>query len=53
MSDTLTFGLTMLVVGMGGTLLTLVFMALVIRAITAVFPVEKPADHKAGKEKHS
>lgn len=53
MSDTLVFGLTMLVVGMGGTLLTLFFMVGVIRAITAIFPVEKPADHGDGKEKHS
>jgi Na+-transporting methylmalonyl-CoA/oxaloacetate decarboxylase gamma subunit len=36
--DNLTFGLTMLVVGMGGTLLTLFVMTLLIRAITALFP---------------
>lgn len=52
MSDTLVFGLTMLVVGMGGTLLTLMLMAVIIRGITAVFPVEKPEDAgEGGKEK--
>jgi Na+-transporting methylmalonyl-CoA/oxaloacetate decarboxylase gamma subunit len=39
--DNLTFGLTMLVVGMGGTLLTLFVMTLLIRAITALFPVKE------------
>lgn len=34
------FGLTMLLVGMGGTLLTLVFMALVLHLLTLVFPVK-------------
>lgn len=34
------FGLTMLFVGMGGTLLTLVFMTLVLRLLTLVFPVK-------------
>jgi Na+-transporting methylmalonyl-CoA/oxaloacetate decarboxylase gamma subunit len=39
--DHLTFGLTLLIVGMGGTLLTLFIMALVIRALTAIFPVKE------------
>jgi Na+-transporting methylmalonyl-CoA/oxaloacetate decarboxylase gamma subunit len=34
----LTFGLTMLVVGMGGTLLTLWLLTLLIRGLTAVLP---------------
>jgi Na+-transporting methylmalonyl-CoA/oxaloacetate decarboxylase gamma subunit len=39
--DNLTFGLTLLVVGMGGTLLTLFIMALIIQALTAIFPVKE------------
>lgn len=40
MSNT-TFGLTMLIVGMGGTLLTLWILGLLLRGITTLFP---PAD---------
>lgn len=42
------FGLTMLVVGMGGTLVTLFLLTLVIRALTALFPVrpEDPGEKK-------
>ena len=36
--DNLTFGLTMLLVGMGGTLLTLFLVAALIRGLTAAFP---------------
>ena len=36
--DNLTFGLTMLLVGMGGTLLTLFLVAALIRALTSAFP---------------
>lgn len=43
----LTFGLTMLVVGMGGTLLTLWLLTLLIRGLTAVFP----PDHGGGEGK--
>ena len=46
MNETLLFGLTMLVVGMGGTLLTLVFVAFILRGLTMIFPVEKPDAHK-------
>jgi Na+-transporting methylmalonyl-CoA/oxaloacetate decarboxylase gamma subunit len=35
--NNLTFGLTMLVVGMGGTLITLWLLTLVIRGLTALF----------------
>lgn len=44
MSETLLFGLTMLVVGMGGTLLTLTVMAFLIRALTSIFPAEREED---------
>ena len=37
--NNIVFGLTMLVVGMGGTLVTLFLLTLVIRALTALFPV--------------
>ncbi len=43
----LTFGLTMLVVGMGGTLLTLWLLTLLIRGLTALFP----ADNRNGESK--
>ncbi len=36
--DNLTFGLTMLIVGMGGTLLTLFLVTLCIRGLTSAFP---------------
>ena len=36
--DNLTFGLTMLLVGMGGTLLTLFLVAALIRGLTSAFP---------------
>ncbi|HLP07485.1 MAG TPA: OadG-related small transporter subunit [Opitutaceae bacterium] len=35
--DNLTFGLTMLLVGMGGTLLTLFIVTVCIRALTTLF----------------
>jgi len=36
--DNVTFGLTLLVVGMGGTLLTLWLLTLVIRLLVRLFP---------------
>ena len=39
--NTLSFGLTMLVVGMGGTLITLWLLTLIIRAVTALLPPSK------------
>jgi len=42
--DNITFGLTLLVVGMGGTLITLFIMALIIKALTAIFPVKEEDD---------
>jgi hypothetical protein len=42
--DTWTFGLTMVVVGMGGTLLSLVLMSLIMALLKRLFPLreEKP-----------
>jgi hypothetical protein len=39
--DNATFGVTMLVVGMGGTLLTLWGISLVIKLLKRVFPVKE------------
>ena len=39
--DTWTFGWTMLVVGMGGTLVTLGIMSLIMAALKRVFPYRK------------
>ena len=36
--DNLTFGLTMLIVGMGGTLLTLWLLGLLLRGLTKLLP---------------
>ncbi len=47
MSNTV-FGLTMLVVGMGGTLATLFLITIVIRALRALFPV-RPDDKEEKK----
>lgn len=41
MNETLLFGLTMLVIGMGGTLLTLTVMAFILRLLTKIFPAER------------
>jgi len=43
--DTWTFGLTMVVVGMGGTLLSLMLMSLIMALLKRLFPLqeEKPA----------
>lgn len=48
--DTKTFGLTLLLVGMGGTMLTLYLLTLLIGLITRLLPVrpEKPAGEKEG-----
>jgi hypothetical protein len=39
--DNFTFGITMLVAGMGGTLLTLWVMSLIMTALGKLFPVKK------------
>ncbi|MEW5912372.1 MAG: OadG-related small transporter subunit [Thermodesulfobacteriota bacterium] len=41
----LDFGLTMCLVGMGGTLLSLWVLTLVMRALKKVFPVRNAAHH--------
>lgn len=45
MSNT-TFGLTMLIVGMGGTLLTLWLLGLLLTALTKLFPPSEDDDKK-------
>ncbi len=44
--DNLTFGLTMLLVGMGGTLLTLFLVAALIRGLTSMFPPAADTDNE-------
>ncbi len=44
--DNVTFGLTMLLVGMGGTLLTLFLVAALIRGLTAFFPPAADDDNQ-------
>ncbi len=39
--DKFTFGLTMLIVGMGGTLLTLGIMSVIMALMKKVFPLKK------------
>jgi hypothetical protein len=39
--DNMTFGITMLICGMGGTLLTLWIMSLIIIVLRKVFPYKK------------
>jgi len=46
--NNLTFGITMLVVGMGGTLATLFLLTLVIRALVALFPVRSSGKEDKG-----
>jgi Na+-transporting methylmalonyl-CoA/oxaloacetate decarboxylase gamma subunit len=46
--DTFTFGLTLLVVGMGGTLLVLFLLTLVIRGLTALFPARETSENERG-----
>ena len=44
--DNFTFGVTMLVAGMGGTLLTLWIMSLIMAAIGKIFPVKEEEGKK-------
>ncbi|MBN2041365.1 MAG: hypothetical protein JW864_15095 [Spirochaetes bacterium] len=46
MIDKWTFGLTMLVTGMGGTLLTLLFFSFLIYLLKCVFPYKKEEEIK-------
>ncbi|MFA5180671.1 MAG: OadG family protein [Syntrophales bacterium] len=45
--DKWTFGVTMLVVGMGGTLLTLGIMSVIIALLKKIFPYKKEEEEKA------
>jgi len=45
--DNVTFGVTMLIVGMGGTLLTLGIMSLIMAALKRVFPYRKEDEEKS------
>lgn len=40
----LTFGITMLVVGMGGTIVTLIIFSLIMAGLKKVFPYRKEED---------
>lgn len=42
--DTWTFGMTMLIVGMGGTLLTLTLLSLIMAAMKRIFPLKEGED---------
>lgn len=44
--DNYTFGVTMLVAGMGGTLLTLWIMSLIMAALGKIFPVKEEEGKK-------
>lgn len=44
--DNWTFGITMMVVGMGGTLLTLWILSLVMSILKSFFPLEKEEGSK-------
>ena len=48
MIDKWTFGLTMLITGMGGTMITLVFFSLIIYLLKFVFPYKKEEEIKSG-----
>lgn len=41
--DNFTFGVTMMVCGMGGTILTLYILSLIMRLLGKIFPVKKEA----------
>jgi Na+-transporting methylmalonyl-CoA/oxaloacetate decarboxylase gamma subunit len=45
MMDKWTFGLTMLIVGMGGTLLSLVILSLIMSLMKKVFPYKKEEEN--------
>lgn len=44
--DNFTFGLTMLVVGMGGTMLTLWLLTLLIKGLSSLFPSDSEPPKK-------
>ncbi|MCX8110331.1 MAG: OadG-related small transporter subunit [Syntrophorhabdaceae bacterium] len=46
MMDRWTFGLTMLIVGMGGTLLTLILLSLIMTVLKKIFPYRPDEEKK-------
>ena len=48
--DNLTFGTTMTIVGMGGTLVTLWLLSIVMLILKKVFPIETAEQHPEGGE---
>ncbi len=46
--DRMTFGITMLVVGMGGTIATLIIFSLIMAVLKKIFPY-RPEKEEAGK----
>lgn len=46
MNESALFGITLLVAGLGGTLLVLSLMAVVIHLLTIIFPAKKPHDRE-------
>lgn len=47
--DKFTFGITMMVVGMGGTLLTLGVMSVIMSVLKRIFPYSKEKDSNDGR----
>jgi Na+-transporting methylmalonyl-CoA/oxaloacetate decarboxylase gamma subunit len=45
--DNWTFGVTMIIVGMGGTLLTLWILSLLMKLLNSVFPYKKEEEDKS------
>lgn len=44
--DNVTFGVTVLIVGMGGTIITLGVMSLIMSLLTKIFPYKQEEDGK-------
>ncbi|MBI5690877.1 MAG: hypothetical protein HZC55_12380 [Verrucomicrobia bacterium] len=51
--STTTFGLTLLIVGMGGTLVTLAVIAGCLRLLTKLFPAENSDSDRSGGPGHA
>ena len=47
--ETMTFGLTLTVVGMGGTLLSLWLLSLLVSVLKKVFPISGESGQKEGR----
>jgi hypothetical protein len=46
--DKWTFGITMLVIGMGGTIATLIIFSLIMAVLKKIFPVKEVQEKKGG-----